>query len=368
MPELREIAPAWSQVKQIVAIQPRLARKDKIGPRFKHIAPELFDEELKKSSPSPDSRWGHAPVLGVIPRNYLDTSAEDLFKELDIPVGASMGAISWNGVMDRRPRLMWEHEGQCQCGRKTYLAGQCRKCASEDATERHSHAERQAVQEAEAAVGDYELVVTVPGSTPGAAVDPEHDEVVAWLEKGTGSVSSGSGARVHTVLLNRSRAGPYDKPWPIWERPSTLASKIFLISHNWMVSAYTGIPTTPSNPNFQLVIGLDWPEMSFIFVKRWPAGQSLTLPVPYDPSKFGNAPRVDPELFQYRISMFSTDRGETWQALQNCGRISQEVSHVVDAAFRRTIKAERVDTCVICTKNGRILITATSSLRRPAFC
>ena len=31
-------------------------------------------------------------------------------------------------------------------------------------------------------------------------------------------------------------------------------------------------------------------------------------------------------------------------------RISQEVSHVVDAAFRKSIKAERVDTCVICTK------------------
>ena len=55
------------------------------------------------SSPSPEGRWGHAPVLGVIPRNYLDTSVEDLFRELDIPVGTSMGAISWDGVMDRRP-------------------------------------------------------------------------------------------------------------------------------------------------------------------------------------------------------------------------------------------------------------------------
>ena len=57
LPELRAIAPAWSKVKQIVAVQPRLARKDKIGPMFKLIAPELYDEELKKSSPSPEGRW-----------------------------------------------------------------------------------------------------------------------------------------------------------------------------------------------------------------------------------------------------------------------------------------------------------------------
>ena len=196
LPELRAIAPAWSKVKQIVAIQPRLARKDKIGPMFKLIAPELFDEELQKSPPSPEGRWGHAPVLGVIPRNYLDTSAEDLFTELDIPVGTSMGAISWNGVMDRRPRLMWEHEGQCQCGRKTYLAGQCRKCALEDAEERHAHRERQAAQEAEAIVGDYELVVPAPGSQPVASTDSEHDSVVAWLDKS---------AQVLTLRFNRKQ-------------------------------------------------------------------------------------------------------------------------------------------------------------------
>jgi hypothetical protein len=183
LPELRAIAPAWSKVKQIVAIQPRLARKDPIGPMFRLIAPELFDQELQKSSPSPEGRWGHASVLGVIPRNYRDTSVEDLFRELDIPVGTSMGAISWDGVMDRRPRLMWEHEGQCQCGRKTYLAGQCRKCALEDAEERHVHRERQAAQDAELKVGDYELVVPAPGSQPVAHTDSEHDCVVAWLDK-----------------------------------------------------------------------------------------------------------------------------------------------------------------------------------------
>ena len=46
LPELRVIAPAWAHVEQIVAIRPRLARMDKIGPMFKAIALEQFDDEL----------------------------------------------------------------------------------------------------------------------------------------------------------------------------------------------------------------------------------------------------------------------------------------------------------------------------------
>ena len=83
--------------------------------------------------------------------------------------------------MDRRPRLMWEHDGQCQCGKKTYLAGQCRKCALEDAVERHDHVERKAAQDADAAVGDYELVAPPPGSLPKEIAASEPDEIAAWL-------------------------------------------------------------------------------------------------------------------------------------------------------------------------------------------
>ena len=74
---------------------------------FKDIAPELFDKELRDIAPhSEDNRWSHAPLMGVLPRNYLDPSADDLFKELGVPVSTTLGATSWSGVMDRRPRLM----------------------------------------------------------------------------------------------------------------------------------------------------------------------------------------------------------------------------------------------------------------------
>ena len=103
--------------------------------------------------------------------------------------------------MDRRPQLMWEHEGQCQCGKKTYLAGQCGKCASGDAAERHDHVERQAAQDADAAVGDYELVVPPPGSLAKEIAASELDDVAAWLETHEGHLIPHFAAPTHEVQL-----------------------------------------------------------------------------------------------------------------------------------------------------------------------
>jgi hypothetical protein len=381
LPELREIAPAWSKVKQIVAIQPRLARKDPIGPMFKLIAPELFDQELQNSSPSPEGRWGHASVLGVIPRNYRDTSAEDLFRELNIPVGTSMGAISWNGVMDRRPRLMWEHEGQCQCGRKTYLAGQCRKCALEDAEERHIHRERQAAQEAEIRVGDYELVVPAPGSQPVAHTDSGDDCVAAWLD---------TSARVLMLRFDREHQDIDQEVYRTYgpglcKGPTQQASKIFLLSHSWLVSAFKSMPVEPTSPStsFRLAAGLDGPVLSLIFVNRWAAGQQLVLPRPSrDDTRWVRPPHStlpisddwekytleDWEDYRFRISFFSEDKGATWRVLQHCVEIGHEISGVVDAAFRASLKTNVVDTCVICTTNWSYFDVIIVSVVHPAFC
>ena len=49
------------------------------------------------------------------------------------------------------------------------------------------------MQEADRAVGDYELVVPAPGEKPAEIAEPELDEVVAWLDTEVGSFSSSSG-------------------------------------------------------------------------------------------------------------------------------------------------------------------------------
>ena len=143
--------------------------------------------------------------------------------------------------MDRRPRLMWEHEGQCQCGRQTYLARQCRKCALEDAEERHVYRERQAAQEAELKVEDYELVVPAPGSQPVAHTYFDNYFVVAWL---------GTSAQ---VLMRRSDREHWEIDRQVYrtygpgfcDRPMKQASYVVIISHERLVAADAGPPVEP---------------------------------------------------------------------------------------------------------------------------
>ena len=143
--------------------------------------------------------------------------------------------------MDRRPRLMWEHEGQCQCGRKTYLAGQCRKCALEDAEKRHVHRERQAAQEAELQIEHYELVVPAPGSQPVAQMDFDDYFIVAWL---------GTSAQ---VLMHRSDRERWETDRQSYEtygsgfrdKPMQKTGYEVIISSQTLVAVEAGMPVEP---------------------------------------------------------------------------------------------------------------------------
>ena len=42
------------------------------------------------------------------------------------------GAIPFLALLDEPPTLMWEHQGRCSCGRRSYLFGQCATCLRED--------------------------------------------------------------------------------------------------------------------------------------------------------------------------------------------------------------------------------------------
>ncbi len=56
----------------------------------------------------------------------------------------------------------------------------------------------------------------------------------------------------------------------------------------------------------------------------------------------------DWEKHKFRIRFFSTDGGATWRVLQHCVEISQENCDAVEAAFRASLNAKTVDTCVVC--------------------
>ena len=50
----------------------------------------------------------------------------------------SLGMISIEPALLSPSRLMWEHNGICPCGRRTYLLSQCFKCLKEELLERQA--------------------------------------------------------------------------------------------------------------------------------------------------------------------------------------------------------------------------------------
>ena len=62
--------------------------------------------------------------------HYLDT--KEFLKETKVEVVESFGAIPFAELLGQPPLLMWEHQGRCPCGKRSYLFGQCSKCLKED--------------------------------------------------------------------------------------------------------------------------------------------------------------------------------------------------------------------------------------------
>ena len=50
----------------------------------------------------------------------------------------ALDCVPLTGLLEIQNRFMWEHNGDCGCGRKTYLSGQCMKCLEDDLVEKEA--------------------------------------------------------------------------------------------------------------------------------------------------------------------------------------------------------------------------------------
>ena len=113
--ELPEIAQSWGNVAAVLVHEPRLSKKAVQLDVLKLAAPEFF-----ASYPMPSRRtlsWKDEKGL-----HYLDTKA--FLEAAKIEVVSSFWAIPLARLVEEPPTLMWEHQGRCQCGRRSYLFGQ----------------------------------------------------------------------------------------------------------------------------------------------------------------------------------------------------------------------------------------------------
>ena len=62
------------------------------------------------------------------PNDPLYDSSKQFEKDLSLIPSIGIEDVPWNEVLLIPGRLMWEHNGKCDCGRRVFLFSQCKQC------------------------------------------------------------------------------------------------------------------------------------------------------------------------------------------------------------------------------------------------
>lgn len=126
--EATQIGQAWGNVSAVFIYEPRMSRKELQKEKLKAACPKLFARDF----PVPDRRT--LAIKNQKSPLYNDTKA--FIAEMKVEVVADMNSVPLDQLVSQPSELMWEHDGKCTCGRKTFLFGQCPKCLREEAAEK----------------------------------------------------------------------------------------------------------------------------------------------------------------------------------------------------------------------------------------
>ena len=117
--ECQEIASAWGGIKLIIVSEPRVSKTGLGHTRLELAVPELYlKQEVAEPLRTVLLRLKHSP-------HYDELS--QLAEKLQLVQVKSLGMIPIELALLSPSRLMWEHNGVCPRGRRTYLLSQCFK-------------------------------------------------------------------------------------------------------------------------------------------------------------------------------------------------------------------------------------------------
>jgi hypothetical protein len=134
--EACQLGQSWGNISGVLITAPRISRKS-IGVEDLRIAcPEFFDNNCPVES---------RRTYGL--RNYKSTfyvEEKDFYMQADVEIVDGLAGAPVRQLLEATHHLMWEHDGKCACGRRTYLFGQCLNCLAEDRSLKQEQQEREA--------------------------------------------------------------------------------------------------------------------------------------------------------------------------------------------------------------------------------
>ena len=120
--EARAVGEAWAGIKAIWAVRPRLWRTQQ-----GHLEVAEACPELKKDFPEPPLRG-----FGIVGKQALGA---EVLRSLRLDAVRSIDDASIRGMLDEPSRPLWDHEGLCICGKRTYLFSRCPACIEKEAVD-----------------------------------------------------------------------------------------------------------------------------------------------------------------------------------------------------------------------------------------
>ena len=132
LPEIPPLAKAWGAIRAVIVSTPRWGKASLDVERLRRAVPEMFDLL---------SPWEGLPTAFVATKHSpLHAKEMELCERLRLVTVPKIQDVLLLSMLERPAKLMWEHNGKCICGRRTFLHGLCDKCAREDAIDRHQAA------------------------------------------------------------------------------------------------------------------------------------------------------------------------------------------------------------------------------------
>ena len=206
--EARAVGEAWAGIKAIWAVRPRLWRTQQ-----GHLEVAEACPELKKDFPEPPLRG-----FGIVGKQALGA---EVLRSLRLDAVRSIDDASIRGMLDEPSRPLWDHEGLCICGKRTYLFSRCPACIEKEAVDTSVEiAERE------------EPEPPLEGDLEAHEVGLEVNSVLATLDRTGGLV------RVRSSTIQQWAVGfrttPKDAPVPT--AYGMLSGKIWKKSHSTKLS------------------------------------------------------------------------------------------------------------------------------------
>ena len=123
--EVRAVGAAWGALKCAWTVDPRIW-KSQIG----SADIEAACPEVKKEFPVEPVRG-----FGVSTKTGRPDDSQSMFDALKLTKVPTIDSVGLRSLLQEPKREMWEHEGLCTCGKRTYLFSRCPTCIEQEASQ-----------------------------------------------------------------------------------------------------------------------------------------------------------------------------------------------------------------------------------------